>query len=338
MRLLMAIGLVMGFWFAALPARAACSLDDSLMLARAGYSKSEIEAKCEGGGATSAGSGPTGSLPMEKVPGPTEKVPGTVFRDCPDCPEMVVIPAGSFQMGSDAAEQKWADSQEDSELASSESPRHRVTIGYSLAVGKYEVTQAEWQSIMGRNPSEYPGPRNPIENVSWDDAQEFIHRLNAKLRGTQPVSTGGDGPYRLLTEAEWEYAARAGTSTKFSWGDGLEGCAYANGPDLTAKSEKSDWATSNCRDGYGIQTAPVGSFRANTFALHDMHGNVWEWVQDCMVENYTGAPTDGSAVSGENSCPHVIRGGSFDSYPSSLRSAARYATYSTAGFRLARTF
>ena len=335
MRLLTAIGLIMGLWFTTLPAQAACSLDDSLLLAKAGYSKAEIEAKCDGGGAAIAKSGPIGSLPKEMPP-------GSVFRDCPDCPEMVVIPPGNFEMGSDAAEQKWVDSLDETFFpgwADPESPKHRVKIGYSFAVGKYEVTQAEWQSIMVNNPSEHKDPRNPVEKVSWDDAQEFIRRLNAKLRGVKPVPAGGDGPYRLLTEAEWEYAARAGTTTRFSWGDSLEGCEYANGPDLSVNSkEDMGWTTSNCHDGYGERTAPVGSFRANPFGLHDMHGNVWEWVQDCFAENYNGAPTDGSAASGKDSCDRVVRGGSYDAYPSFLRSATRSANpYDSGGIRLART-
>ncbi len=255
---------------------------------------------------------------------------------------MVVIPAGSFEMGSDAAEQKWAESPEvgNGGWVSGESPKHRVKIGYSFAVGKFEVTQAQWQSIMGNNPSKFPDPRNPVEQVSWDDAQEFIRRLNAKLQGA--------GSYRLLTEAEWEYAARAGTSTKFSWGDDLEGCAYANGSDLSLKSEDkakagdSDWVTSNCQDGYGLRTAPVGSYRANAFGLHDMQGNVWEWVQDCMAENYAGVPSDGRAASESRYCARGLRGGSFDSYPSDLRSAFRYAFDTDfrgreMGFRLAKT-
>jgi formylglycine-generating enzyme required for sulfatase activity len=255
--------------------------------------------------------------------------PGSVFRDCPDCPEMVVVPAGSFMMGSDSAEQDWVVSQGgDRDWVKNESPQHRVTISRSFAVGKYEVTQEEWQSVMGANPSKFQGLRNPVEQVSWDDAQEFIWRLNAKVRSVVSVSTMGDGPYRLLTEAEWEYAARAGTTTKFSWGDSVRsGNAVCNGCG-------SSWDNK--------QTARVGSFRANAFGLYDMHGNVQEWVQDCFADSYANAPSDGSPMISANACFRVYRGGSWVSNPGLLRSALRYRytpgsrNYGL-GFRLART-
>ncbi|MBI5165822.1 MAG: SUMF1/EgtB/PvdO family nonheme iron enzyme [Magnetospirillum sp.] len=241
--------------------------------------------------------------------------PGTVFRDCADCPEMVVVPAGSFVMGSDDGD-------------ADEKPVHRVTIGRAFAVGKYEVTQGEWQAVMGgnSNPSKFPGLRNPVEQVSWDDAQEFIRRLNAKVRSVVSVSTGGDGPYRLLTEAEWEYAARAGTTTKWSCGDS-EGCL----------SSVAVYGANS-----GGRTAAVGSKSGNGFGLHDLHGNVWEWVQDCFADSYVNASSDGSPVIGINTCNRVSRGGSWINSPRGLRFADRdwnppVNRVNFLGFRLART-
>ena len=239
--------------------------------------------------------------------------PGSVFRDCADCPEMVVVPAGSFMMGSDDG-------------SSDEKPVHPVTIARAFAVGKYEVTQAEWQAVMGTNPSKFSGARNPVEQVSWDDAQDFIRRLNEKVRSVVSVSTGGDGPYRLLTEAEWEYAARAGTTTTYSCGDSA-GC-------LSSSAVYSHNSSS--------RTAQVGSKVANAFGLHDMHGNVWEWVQDCYADSYANAPSDGGLSMGSNACSRVLRGGSWGYDPRYLRSAGRSRRSadgrgSGLGFRLART-
>ena len=193
--------------------------------------------------------------------------PGRVFRDCAACPEMVVVPAGSFTMGSPASEKgRWDD----------EGPRHRVTIGYSLAVGVYEVTFAEWDACVragacGRyRPDDEGWGRGgrPVINVSWEDAREYVRWLSRE--------TGA--PYRLLSEAEWEYVARAGTETARYWGDSESGqCLNANGDDDDV----------NCTDGYA-NTAPVGSFQPNTFGLYDVLGNVWEWTEDCWNRNYSG--------------------------------------------------
>ena len=229
--------------------------------------------------------------------------PGKTFRDCADCPEMVVIPSGSFRMGdlSDAGD-------------SDEKPVHDVRIGYSFAVGKYEVTQDEWVAVMGSNPSSFKGGRNPVEKVSWDDAKSFIRKLSAKTGKT----------YRLLSESEWEYMARAGNSTKYPWGHGID-----------ASKAKFD-----SRDG----TVGVGSYGANAFGVHDTAGNVWEWVEDCWHENYSGAPVDGSAWTSGGECnKRVLRGGSWSSRPRFLRSAYRYWNGVSAlrsdsvGFRIART-
>ena len=177
--------------------------------------------------------------------------------------EFVWIPAGEFRMGSTSRE-----------AFDDERPMRQVRIRQGFWLGKHEVTQAEWQREMGSNPSHFDecGPTCPVERVSWNDAQEFIGGLNAR---------GGGNRYRLPTEAEWEYAARAGTTTGYWWGNAIG--------DNRA----------NC-DGCGSQwdnesTAPVGSFAANAWGLHDVHGNVWEWVEDCWHGNYEGAPGDGSA-------------------------------------------
>ncbi len=253
--------------------------------------------------------------------------PGKVFRDCADCPEMVVVPAGSFTMGSPATEPGRSDA---------EGPQHRVTIAKPFAVGKYEVTQAEWQAVMGNSPSRFKGDRHPVEQVSWDDAQEFIRRLNAKVRSATRVSTGGDGPYRLLTEAEWEYVARAGTATPFSTGQTIT--------TDQANFEGNGTYNGSAKGTYRQQTVSVGSFQANAFGLHDMHGNVWEWVEDCWHDNYTGAPENGSAWTTGECKYRVLRGGSWVDDPRHLRSARRslyepvIRNYDAFGFRLARTF
>jgi formylglycine-generating enzyme required for sulfatase activity len=240
--------------------------------------------------------------------------PGDTLKDCLDCPEMVVIPAGSFRMGD-----------LNGGGGSDEKPVHRVTIPRPFAVGKYEVTQAEWRAVMGSNPSRFKGGRNPVEKVSWDDAQDFVRRLGTKT-GKQ---------YRLLTEAEWEYAARAGTTTPFHFG-------------ATISTDRANYDGNYTYGGgrkgvYRKKTVPVGSFPANAFGLHDMHGNVWEWVEDCWHGSYSGAPTNGSAwTSGGNCRERVLRGGSWDYRPRNLRSANRSRSpsvyrFNFLGFRIART-
>ena len=237
--------------------------------------------------------------------------PGTVFRDCEACPEMVVVPAGSFMMGSP----------EHAILM----PIHRVTLGEPFAVGKYEVTFAEWDACVadggcyGYRPDDQRwGRRNrPVTNVNWNEAQMYATWLNEKTRKA----------YRLLSEAEWEYVARAGSETAYSWGNEIgrnrancDGCG-------------SRWD--------GKQTAPVGMFAGNAFGLHDVHGNVWEWVEDCWNVSYAGAPTDGSAWE-QGKCSRVFRGGSWSNNPGSLRSAYRNWNFAglrtdDVGFRVARS-
>jgi formylglycine-generating enzyme required for sulfatase activity len=243
---------------------------------------------------------------LERKPAP-DPVPGRAFRDCADCPEMVVVPAGKFMMGS-------------TEGDPDEKPVHEVTIGRSFAVGKFEVTFADWEACVAgggcttkKSPNEQGmgRGRRPVINVSWNDAKEYVTWLVRK--------TGQ--PYRLLTEAEWEYAARAGTTTKYAFGDAI------NKP-------QAQFSDSN--------TAEVGSFPANAWGLHDMHGNVWEWVEDCYQQDYSGTPSDGSAGSISKCSLRVLRGGSWLDFPDDLRSANRYAAppedrVSSVGFRVART-
>jgi formylglycine-generating enzyme required for sulfatase activity len=232
-----------------------------------------------------------------------------VFKDCETCPEMVVIPAGSFKMGDLSGTGE-----------SEEKPVHEVKIGYSFAVGKYEVTQAEWEAVMGKNPSIYKGAQRPVEQVSWEDAKSFVKKLSEQT---------GKG-YRLLSESEWEYVARAGSTTKYPWGDEID-------------SSKAKYKIKGSEKG----TVPVGSYSANAFGVHDTAGNVSEWVEDCSHDNYKDAPSDGSAwtsgrTAGADCLRRVIRGGSWYSEPGDLRSAFRDGSFAALrsidyGFRVART-
>jgi formylglycine-generating enzyme required for sulfatase activity/alpha/beta superfamily hydrolase len=277
-------------------------------------------------------------------------VPGTVFRDCPDCPEMVVIPAGNFTMGSSASEKSWASSHgANPESVSDESPQHHASLR-SFALGKYDVTRGEYAAFVRetgypagdgcfessmpksnkkadgswQNPGFSQTDRDPVTCVSWEDAQAYITWLNGKLHNASSTST--EGAYRLPSEAEWEYAARAGTTTRFWWGDDDSSTAnYA-------------WYKGNA----GGKTHPVGSKPANPFGLYEMVGNVWQWTEDCYAESYANASTDGSANQAAKDCLRVDRGGSW-MYPAwLLRSATRErnpADYRDAimGFRLAKT-
>ena len=243
---------------------------------------------------------------------------GEQFRDCEVCPLMVVVRAGSFMMGSPALE---------TGRDGDESPIHEVTMAKPFAVGVYEVTFGEWDACVseggcnGRRPYDAGWGRGtrPVIYVSWDDAQAYAGWLSEK--------TGKR--YRLLSESEWEYVARGGTATRYWWGDSVgRGRANCNG----------------CGSRWDDKlTAPVGSFAANGFGLHDVHGNVWEWVEDCGVRSYVRAPSDGSAWTRRGGCSwRVVRGGSWALGPWSLRSANRYgyaagSRYGSVGFRVART-
>ena len=255
---------------------------------------------------------------------------GSAFRDCAECPEMVVVPAGSFRMGSPPSEEGRDDD---------EGPMRRVTISEPFAVGKYEVTFAEWDACVsaggcgGHRPGDQGWGRGnrPAVHVSWKDAQAYVAWLSEK--------TGKS--YRLLSESEWEYAARAGTRTSRHWGEGASGqCGYANGADRTAEGRYSGWTVAECDDGH-VWTAPVGTFKANGFGLHDVLGNVWEWVADCWNDSYAGAPSDGSVWESGECGRRVLRGGSWGSRPWRLRSANRNWIDAfrniESGFRVART-
>jgi formylglycine-generating enzyme required for sulfatase activity len=242
---------------------------------------------------------------------------GNSFRECAkDCPEMVVVPAGEFMMGSSADERDHYDN---------ESPRHKVTIARPFAVSKFEVTFEQWDACAALGTCAYVPDSNmgrgtrPVINVTWDQAQQYMTWFS-KMTGRQ---------YRLLSEAEWEYAARAGTTTSYSWGDELgKNKANCNGCG-------SEWDAG--------RTAPVGSFAPNPFGLYDMQGNVWEWVEDCWHPNYEGAPKDGSAWIAQGDCNNrVIRGGSWSGYSVGLRSALRFwfsadDHANDLGFRVGRT-
>ncbi len=246
------------------------------------------------------------------VPKPLLPAVGSSFKDCPDCPQMVVVPPGRFMMGSNYGEG-----------SDTERPFHEVVIPNAFAVAKYEITQAEWKAVMGSNPSGLRGDRNPVEWVSWDDAKKFVKELSIK--------TGK--AYRLLSEAEWEYAARAGTQTAFSFG-GVFDAGQANFDTRTI------FTTSGSARKFE-KTAPVGSYPANAFGLHDMHGNVWEWVEDCWHASYQGAPANGSAWSEKACKKRVLRGGSWSNKPEKLRSAHRFKynagnKFTTFGLRVAR--
>ena len=217
--------------------------------------------------------------------------------------EMVLVPAGKFVMGSPESEKG----------RSKDETQHEVSLTKPFYMGKYEVTQEQWESVMGNNPSSFfRGPKLPVTSVSWKDCQEFIKKLNAKTnRG-----------YRLPTEAEWEYSCRAGTTT-----------AYSNGDKITPKD-------ANYRDSKIGEPVAVGSYKPNAFGLYDMHGNVWEWCEDWYADYQAGAVTDPKGpATGER---RVLRGGSFNFYVWNTRSSFRFnlsptSRYLFYGFRLART-
>ena len=262
--------------------------------------------------ATTFSSGEEGSYQIHlHEPGPSAPLPGPTFRDCERCPLMVTVPAGTFIRGSPQSERRY------------------VTIETPFAVGVYEVTFDEWEACRRADgcPGDRPDDegwgrgRRPVINVSWNEAQAFVTWLSRQ--------TGQR--YRLLSEAEWEYMARAGTETGFFWGGSeSDRCRYANGPDFLEP----------CTDGYERETAPVGSFAPNAFGLYDVLGNVEEWTQDCPSDSYGGAPTDGSAWQSGDCSQRVARGGSWFFLAGGVRWSARYRTDSQArnlGFRVART-
>ena len=195
--------------------------------------------------------------------------------------EFVLIRPGSFTMGTDKND--------------AEKPAHKVTITKPFYLGKYEVTQEQWETVMGSNPSNFKGPKLPVERVSWSECRDFVDKLKETVPGHE---------FRLPTEAQWEYACRAGSAGDYCFGDGDKNLGeYA-------------WYSSNA----GSQTHPVGEKKPNAWGLYDMHGNVWEWCSDAY------GPYSGEAVSdpaGATSGSHVLRGGSWGGEPGRLRSAHR---------------
>lgn len=260
--------------------------------------------------------------PTISAPGTSSRSAGESFRDCSDCPQMVSIPAGSFMMGSPASETGRFDN---------EGPQRRVTVP-AFAAGKYEVTWAEWDRCVAAGACTsltadgYGGGSRPVSKVSWNEAVAYTKWLSSKTGQT----------YRLLSEAEWEYAARAGTSSAYWWGG-------------SASHEYANYGKDTCCDGLAsgsdkwVNSSPAGSFPANNFGLHDMHGNVHEWVQDCWADNYSaGQPSNGSAYTSGSCSYRVNRGGSWVDIPQILRSAIRVRyvpsyRVSGLGFRVART-
>ncbi len=242
---------------------------------------------------------------------------GVTFKDCGPCPEMVVIPPGSFLMGDLHGVGYF-----------SEKSIRAVRIDYLFAVGKFEITFDQWAACVsdrgcdGYRPDDLGWGRGnrPVVHVSWQDAKAYVTWLSRKTGKT----------YRLLSEAEWEYAARATSRTMFPWGNSI-GSGHAN-----------------C-DGCGSlwdddMTAPVGSFAPKAFGLHDKHGNVYEWVEDCWHSGYQGAPSDGSAWTSGGVCQvRILRGGSYDDTPVLVRSANRDGNITDdrtnlfSGIRVART-
>ena len=244
------------------------------------------------------------------------------FNDCPTCPQMVVVPAGEALVGSPFYEEGWA---------SNEVPQHKVTIKTPFAVGKFETTFAEWdvcllESGCKHTPNDHKWGRGwrPVVDVSWEDAKQYVAWLSKKT----------ELRYRLLSESEWEYVARAGTLTAFSTGQSITSSdANFDAGYTYGGSEKGRYLKS---------TVEVGSFRPNAFGLYDMHGNVWEWVEDCWHTDYTGGPSDASSWTDRcNERSRVLRGGSWIDPPRIVRSAYRsrnIPTYrsATVGFRVAR--
>jgi formylglycine-generating enzyme required for sulfatase activity len=217
------------------------------------------------------------------------------FKECKACPEMVVVPAGEFMMGWPETQKRYSDN---------EGPQHKVMISRPYAVARFELTFAEWDACAdhGDCPRDIAAsgssrPRLPVINVSWDDAQRYVAWLS-KITGK---------PYRLLSEAEWEYAARAGATTRYSFGDD------------EAMLDQYAWYSGNSIN----RVHPVGLKTPNAFGVFDMHGNVWEWVADCYHDDYEGAPVDGAAWTTGGCATRVLRGGAWNNSPGLLRAAYR---------------
>ncbi len=283
------------------------------------------------------------------VPEPV-RAPLQTFRDCSDCPELVLIPRGEFQMGSPAGGPK---------RPVDETPQHHVTIAKAFAIGKFKVTRGQYARFVSethydatkggcagllpgkdytddpkqnwQNPGWRQTDQHPVICMGWQDAVAYLDWLSKK--------TGQH--YRLPSEAEWEYAARAGTRSEYWFGDDVNaGCIFQNASDLDAKSIYPSWEAAQCHDGFA-QSAPVGHYKPNAFGLYDMAGNAWELLADCFHQTYDGAPIDGSAWVAElnpGDCHnHMRRGGSWDHFTWITRSATRLSDEVDVHFRKANT-
>lgn len=278
--------------------------------------------------------------PSEGAPADRPTMAGAVFRECADCPEMVVIPPGRFTMGSPPDEPGRGED---------EGPRREVRIAHPFAVARFEVTRGQYEAFLRatgravggdcitdrvergnwvpnaatdlRDPGYPQDEDHPVVCVSRDDALAYLAWLNSRTRGG----------YRLLSEAEWEYAARAGSETAYPWG-GVDArasaCLHMNGSDARLRAKYPETRIlptgedAGCDDG-ALNTAPVGRYRANGFGLHDMIGNVATWVEDCESPDYRTLPVDGRPVTGP--CErYMVRGGSWGTYFRQLRSAERF--------------
>ena len=281
--------------------------------------------------------------------------PGIILKDCDFCPELVVVPPGTFQMGTALGINI------DNETG--ESPPVQMTIERPFAIGRYEVTHDEfrlfadatgfepvvrcrvWSDAKGRYDDddnrtwrtpgvpEKPAGNHPVSCVSWQDAKRYVTWLGGR--------TGMS--YRLPTEAEWEYAARAGSDSLYPWGNSPhQGCAYANAYDITTRERYPlAWTHMACRDGFA-GVAPVGSLRPNAFGIHDMIGNVWEFAEDCATRSHIGRPKDGRAWVWQGGCTRRIqRGGGWITSIARIRpgyhgDANATHRFDFGGFRVAR--
>jgi formylglycine-generating enzyme required for sulfatase activity/predicted Ser/Thr protein kinase len=286
------------------------------------------------------------SPPIGRIANRPGNAPGTAIRDCPTCPLMLVLPSGSFEQGSATAMD---------EVSRFASPRHAVLIGRTLAMSSDEVTVGEFREFIAgtrreiagcntydgrweyRDSANWQAPgfaqsdMHPVACVSWDDAAAYAAWLTARSGYV----------YRLPSSAEWEYAARAGSDADFPWGGtGAAICDEGNVADYSAGRQYPGWDVFPCTDNF-VNTAPVGSFKANAFGLHDLLGNVFEWVQDCWHDDYTGAPSDGSARVEAGCGERELRGGSWFSAPRYVNATYRnrfehgYRS-SSIGFRVVR--
>jgi formylglycine-generating enzyme required for sulfatase activity len=345
---------------AAVPARneeagriTTAALEDGGIGRAPGREEARMSPGCSGNApdAATLSSRPAGPLSQSEECG---LKPRATFKECEDCPEMVLVPAGEFMMGSDR------DDVDSGLAAGNEEPQHKAVITQPVAIGRFEVTRDQYAAFVkasgyasgdrcytfeNNTPQERdnrsflnPGfgqeGNHPVVCVSWVNAKAYVEWLSR--------TTGK--PYRLLSETEYEYAARAGSASRYGFGnDPAELCKFANGADQSAKSAGLPASSPymSCKDGYPF-TAPVGSLTANAFGLHDLIGNVWEWTEDCYYGNYATASL-GSAARTEAVCAsRTVRGGDWFSTEASLRPAARAkakadAHHDDIGFRVART-